>query len=176
SFTSTGTVVIPSLPVPPNCGDGGLALAGGGLLLSCSGDSKIHFLNKLDGTEVISAAPTAPGPNPLPFDGVFTPFAAPITTDVVCDPVTFASGHKDALWARVGSTLIAIQLPGGACGFHDGPLVLAPGACLLRDLNGVFVRDPFTGKPIQNLADVVSAAGDALLDCWKDGTVWLKND
>jgi hypothetical protein len=172
--------VLPALSVPANCGDGGLTLAGGGLLLSCSGDSKIHFLSKLDGTEVTSPAPTAPAGAPN-FDGVFTPFAAqPNTTDVACDPVTFATptaidpGHKDALWTRILSTLKAIQLPGGTCGFHDGPLVLAPGACLLRQ-GGVFVRDTVSGKPIQNLADLVSTAGDALLDCWKDGTVWASN-
>ena len=98
-----------------------------------------------------------------------------------CDAVTFASGvnaglHKDALWTRQpgesGPQLAAFELPGGTCGFHkgslaNGTLVLAPGACLLKDANGVFVRD-VTGKPIQNLADVGDDDGDALLNCWEN--------
>src|SRR5439155_19646519 len=30
--------------------------------------------------------------------------------------------------------------------------------------------------PIQNLADVADADGDALLDCWEDVTVWQYNE
>src|SRR5439155_10803441 len=135
------------------------------------------------GVEKISPLPTVTVPPGVTFEGVETPFtpAVSITTDVECDSVSFASGanasvQKDALWARNGNQLVALELPGGTCGFHDGPLVLAPGACLLRDPGtGVLVKDA-TGRPVQNLADVAEPDGDALLDCWEDGTVWLNNE
>src|SRR5262249_56824013 len=56
----------------------------------------------------------------------------------------------------------ALGLPGGTCGFHDGPLVFAPGACL-KDEFGVIKQD---------LDNVLDSDGDGLLDCWEDGTFW----
>jgi hypothetical protein len=137
---------------PTGCGDsGGITLAGGGLLLHCSGDLSVHHLDKLTGVESTT---------------VLTPFTPTVTaaTDVECDPVTFASGHKDALWTKeaVSSQLVPMELPGGTCGFHDGPLVFAPGACLLGG--------------VQDLTNVTDTDGDGLLDCWEDGAVWAAVD
>jgi hypothetical protein len=146
---------------PTGCGDGGgITLAGGGLLLNCHGDLQIRHLDKLTGAESTNP-PLTP----------FTPDDA-AATDVECDPVTYASGpnasmHKDALWKKTknGSNqdqLVAIELPGGTCGFHDGPLVFAPGACLASGGG-------------QDLTNVLDTDGDGLLDCWEEsgaGTFW----
>jgi hypothetical protein len=142
-----------ALSVPATCTDGGgLTLAGGGLLLSCNGDLNVHHLDKTTGAESSTA---------------LTPFDVPITTsDVECDPVTFSGPgqHKDALWTKsaVSNTLVALELPGGTCGFHDGPLVFAPGACLAAGGG-------------QDLTNVTDTDGDGLPDCWEEngaGTYW----
>ncbi len=160
-YSATGTAfATPSFPAPPNgvestCDNTGLAVAGGTLFVNCGDDGNISQVDKTVGHT---------GLNRSIDEGASTKYA-----DLECDPVTFASEHRDALWtanALGGSNrLYAVGIPAGTCGLPANSTVQYPGACLVN-FEGTIVQDP------DNTAD---ADGDGLLDCWEDGAFWASN-
>jgi hypothetical protein len=140
--------LLTSFPSPTGCPDqSGIAVSGSNLFLACNGDLIIFQVNKADGSVMTSF-----------------PSAGNRSEDLECDPVTFASQGKAAMWTKDAFTnqLFAFEIPLGSCGANGGTPPLAPGAC-----------------PGGSTADT---DGDGLLDCWEtaggidfdgDGTVDL---
>jgi hypothetical protein len=77
------------------------------------------------------------------------------------DPATLGASFKELLWSKDqnASQLKAIEIPGGTLGQFLGAPVAFPAAC------------PPT-YPTQNDGSALDDDGDALLDCWEDGTLW----
>jgi hypothetical protein len=158
-------IIFASPPLSPSgtCPNSGLALVGGTLFAGCDGVNQLFQLDKTTGQVIRS----------------FVPAATLRTENIACDPVTFASQDKDALWSTDGlqgsTTLFAFEIPGGTCGLPTGPTVLYPAACLMTDpVTKRFILD-VNGKPIPDPTNTVDTDGDGLLDCWEDGSIWAAN-
>jgi len=148
-WTLIGSFPSPTLVSRPNvqCGNSGLAVVGGTLFVGCDGDHDLFQLDKTTGAVIRS----------------FVPVAEVRNENLACDPVTFASQNKDALWSTNGlqgsTTLFAFEIPAGTCGLTTGPTVLNPAACP-------------AGYPANLDGTPKDTDGDGLLDCWEDGSIW----
>jgi hypothetical protein len=175
------------------CTASGLAITGGVLLVACDGKSTILRLDKTAGA-TLSPHGTL-GILGLPADSNLNPDLG----DFACDPVTFQTQLKDAMWSRNGlngNAAVALKFPPFTCGLPSSaktlwaglsaPASLVPGGPLVA---GVIPRsgclnntttDP--NDPTNFDGDVIDSDGDGLPDCWEtndidfdgDGTVDLE--
>src|SRR5207249_6275116 len=119
--------------------DSGVAVRGSSIFLACNGNLKIYAVEKANPANVIRSFSSA----------------GTRTEDLECDPVTFSSTGKDAMWSKDAFTnqMFAFEIPLGTCGAAGGaPAVAVPAAC-------------HGGGDI-----TVDTDGDGLPDCWEDGS------
>jgi hypothetical protein len=131
-YTETGAAAAPAtVPSPAGCTNSGLAVGGADLYASCNGLLTIHRLNKTTGAP-LSSFPTA----------------GQRTEDLECDPFSFASVSKHAMWSKDALTneIFAFEIPFNTCGIAGSNTTVIP-TCA-----GGTTPD---------------ADGDGLLDCWE---------
>jgi len=104
-FSATGTL-LGSFAAAPGCRNSGLAVGGDILYEACDGVLTIFRVNKADGSVL----------------GSF-PSARQRTEDLECDPISFASQGRDAVWSKDAFTneVFAFEIPRGECGFGGQP-------------------------------------------------------
>ena len=127
---------------PTGCPDqSGIAVSGSNLFLACDGDLVIFQVDKANGNVITSF-----------------PSAGNRSEDLECDPVSFASQGKAAIWTKDAFTnqLFAFSIPLGSCGAAGGTPPLQPAAC-----------------PGGSTTDT---DGDGLLDCWETGGIDFDGD
>jgi len=149
-----GTVAVPAgcnpIATGPNGtlepGNSGVAVGGQSLFLGCADDPNIYQVDKTTGALIRSFPSGAASPNCDPATGCGR------TEDLECDPVTFGSQGKDALWSKDAYTnhLFAFEIPKGTCGLAGGAAVAVPALGPLCAADGLTDTD-----------------GDGLLDCWE---------
>jgi len=129
-----------SFAVPTDCPNSGVAVGGSSIFLACNGNLKIYQVEKANPANVIRSFASA----------------GTRTEDLECDPVTFSSIGKDAMWSKDAftNTMFAFEIPLGTCGAAGGAPVLVPAAC-------------HGGGDI-----TIDTDRDGLPDCWEDGSVW----
>jgi hypothetical protein len=133
-YSETGTL-LNTLPAPGGCPNSGVAVGGASLFAACNGNLQVFQLNKGNGSSVLNFS--TPGQR---------------TEDLECDPVSFSSAGKDAMWSKDAFTnqLFAFEIPAGTCGFAGGPPPITLAACTDTDGNGNTDND-----------------GDSLCDNWE---------
>jgi hypothetical protein len=142
-YSETGAL-LGTIPSPSGCPNSGLSVGGSSLFAACNGILTIHQIDKANGNIVRSF-----------------PSAGTRTEDLECDPITFSSMGKDAMWSKDAFTnqLFAFEIPAGTCGFAGGPPVPTPAPCADTDGNGNPDND-----------------GDALCDNWEANGIDFNND
>lgn len=167
-FQDGMTAIDLTVNTPGTCTPSGLAITGGVLVVACDGTSTMLRFDKNTGAAL--------SPNGTLSVGVSNPDLG----DLACDPVTFASQFRDALWSRNGvdgNGVVALEFPPFTCGLSSNATTLwaglsapsggQPGAAPLA---ACFDKVP-TGT-IVDPGNVKDLDGDGLPDCWEDATVW----
>ena len=142
--------------VPHGCDGGrqarGVHVAGVSLLVACSGSEATNVIRQLNKATPFGLVASSE------LTGESVPSRA---ADLEYDSVTFASMGKDAVWINdtFSTTLYAAEVAFGTIAQTSGTPVAFPAACP-------------AGYPTNPDGSAKDTDGDALLDCWEDGTLW----
>jgi hypothetical protein len=176
TLTLAGTIIIPPTTATPSCTAIGLASTGGVLVVACQGRSTILRLDKATSGLLTT--------NNSEFGVLGSPAGAtlnPSLGDLACDPTTFQSVFKDAMWSRNGNNgnaVVALEFPAYNCGLPSTATVLYPGLYTASNLG-----DPATYNTVPRVGcfdgpdgvsgNVLDADGDGIPDCWERKELWL---
>ena len=147
-YSETGSL-LGSFPAPSGCPNSGVAVGGDSLFAACNGVLTIYQLDKTNGNTTNS----------------FTS-AGSRTEDLECDPISFASTDRDAMWSKdaYDNQLFAFEIPRGTCGIAGGPPPAPVPECVDTDSNGQADNDD------DGLCDNWETAG---IDFNRDNTIDL---
>ena len=170
TLTLAGTITIPPTALTPICTAIGLASTGGVLVVACQGVSTILRLDKITGALLVTntelgALGSVPGTTLKPSLG-----------DLACDPVTYQSVFKDAMWSRTGTNgnaVVALEFPAYNCGLPSTATVLYPGFYTASDpANPVTYNTVPRPECFDGTGNVLDADGDGIPDCWERKDLW----